>query len=108
MLKETIAFTLTGCGKEELMLSVETHVHLFGKTRVVIDYAGAAKPCDFEWPDEAKAYVEQLMAKWEGPPIEGLSELLSELDRLNERSRDRWQQAHEALGCKTCAVKEVR
>lgn len=108
MLKETISFTLTGHGKEELTLSIETSVHLFGKTRVDIDYAGASTHRNFEWPGAAKDYIEELFAKWEGPPIEGVSEMLSELARLEKRSRERWQEAHEAPVCKTCAVKEVR
>ncbi|MDI6816867.1 MAG: hypothetical protein QME41_06730 [Actinomycetota bacterium] len=108
MLKETVCFTLVGCAKEELLLTVETHVHRFGKTRVGVDYAGAAKPRDFEWPDEAKAYIEELMAAWEGPPIEGLGELLSELEQLNERSRERWQEAHAAATAEVNELEEVR
>lgn len=91
MLKETVTFTLIGHSKEELVLSVETHMHLFGKTRVAVEYAGAAKPRDFAWPDEALTYINELMDKWEGAPIDGLDVLYSELERLDACSRELWQ-----------------
>jgi hypothetical protein len=74
---------------------------------VAIEYAGAAKPRDFDWPDEAQAYIEELMAKWEGPPIAGFAELISELERLNARSRARWQEVHATAECEKAATREV-